>query len=58
MKIENSIKLRNLNTYATIKNFEEIKCNILRNGIANIDNERFIILSNYYANVISISRQE
>ena len=55
---ENCIKFRNLNTYAITKNFEEIKCNTLQNGIANIDNERIIVLSNYYANVISISRQE
>ena len=55
---ENCIKFRNLTTYAITKNFEEIKCNTLQNGIANIDNERIIVLSNYYANVISISRQE
>jgi hypothetical protein len=55
---ENCIKFRNLNTYAITKNFEEIKCNTLQNGIANIDNERIIALSNYYINVISISRQE
>ena len=55
---ENCTKFRNLNKYGIIKNFEEIKCNILQNGIANIDNERIIILSNYYAYVLSISRQE
>jgi len=55
---ENCTKFRNLNNYGIIKNFEEIQCNILQNGIANIDNERIIILSNYYAYVLSVSRQE
>ena len=51
-------KFRNLNKYGIIKNFEEIKCNILQNGIANIDNERIVILYNYYVYVLSISTQE
>ena len=55
---ENCTKFRNLQKYKIIRNFKEIKCNIIQKGIGNIDNERIIILSNYFIKVISISRQE
>ena len=41
---ENNTKFRNIKTYSITKNFDEIKCKINKNGIANIDNERIINL--------------
>lgn len=55
---ENCTKFRNLKNYNITKNFNEIKCDIIINGIANIDNERIIILSNCYIYVLSISKNE
>lgn len=58
---ENNTKFRNIKTYAITKNFDEIKCKIYKNGIANIDNERIIILSTnyfYYAVILSITKKE
>ena len=58
---ENNTKFRNIKTYSITKNFDEIKCKIDKNGIANIDNERIIILSTnyfYYAVILSITKKE
>ena len=49
---ENGTNLRKFKKWNLLKCFEEIKCNVENNGIANIGNDRIVVLSGTKAFII------